>query len=122
MASTKAFVGEQLRSDEVAESIRTQLFESIVRLSDWVIQNDYKGYDTFDGLNSWLLRPLTLETKLLRTVLQQGIRRCPLNLRPIVGIPKGHSSKGMGFLARGYIRMYQCTGEEAWRKQAAFAL
>jgi hypothetical protein len=122
MASTKAFVGKPPRDGEVAEPISRQLFESIVRLSDWVVRNNYKGYDTFDGLNSWLLRPLTLETKLLRTVLQQGVRRSPLNLRPIIGIPKGYSSKGMGFLARGYIRLYQCTGEEAWRRQAEFAL
>jgi len=122
MASTKAFAGEGLLRDEAIGPVKGELFESITRLSDWVVRNDYQGYDTFDGLNSSLLRPLTFESRFLRTVLQQGVRRFPWNLRPIVGVAKGYSSKGMGFLARGYIRLYQCTGEEAWRQQAEFAL
>ena len=75
--------------------------ESIGRLSDWLEKNDYSSYDTFDGLNARYIRPLTFETKFLRTVLQQGVRRFPLNLRPLLGIPKSRSTKGTGYLAKG---------------------
>src|SRR3984957_21245559 len=77
------------------------IFSSIGRLSEWLERNDYRGYDTFDGLNAKYLRPLTFETKPLRILLQQGVRRFPLNLRPLLGIKKSRSTKGMGFLARG---------------------
>jgi hypothetical protein len=99
-----------------------RIFGSISRLSDWLVRNDYRGYDTFDGLNAKLLRPLTFENPLLRIVLQQGIRRFPINLRPLVGVAKSHSTKGMGFLARGFIRLHDSTGNPDWRDKAEFAL
>ena len=64
------------------------------------------------------MRPLTFETKLLRIVLQQGVRRFPINLRPLLGIDRGHSSKGMGFLARGFLRLHQATGDPQWAEKS----
>ena len=84
-------------------------------------RND-RGYDTFDGLNSPLLRTLTLNSPLLRTVLQQGVRRFPINLRPLLGIAPRRSAKGMGFLARGFLRLHDATGDTTWRAQAKNAL
>jgi hypothetical protein len=117
MASTMASVGK-----EIVTSDKHQIFESIERLSNWLERNEYRGYDTFDGLNAKYLRPLTFETNFLRTVLQQGVRRFPLNVRPLLGIRKSHSSKGMGFLARGFIRLHQATGKGHWADKAKFAL
>jgi len=101
---------------------RVRLRESIDRLLDWLDQNDYRGYDTFDGLNSTALRPLTFDSKFLRIALQQGVRRFPVNLRPLLGISKSRSTKGMAFVARGFMRMHQATGEIQWRNKAESAL
>jgi hypothetical protein len=101
---------------------KDQIFKSIGRLSDWLEKNDYQSFDTFDGLSAKYLRPLTFETKFLRTVLQQGVRRFPVNLRPLLGIPKSRSTKGMGFLARGFIRLHQATGDKTWAVKAEAAL
>ncbi|MGA2988368.1 MAG: hypothetical protein ABSG32_31755 [Terriglobia bacterium] len=102
--------------------VKAQLYESISRLANWLEKNDYRGYDTFDGLNARFVRPFTFETKFLRTVLQQGVRRFPINLRPFLGVRKSQSTKGMGFLARGFLRMHEATGDRAWRGKAEFAL
>jgi rhamnogalacturonyl hydrolase YesR len=102
--------------------LKNHLHESIIRLNNWLQTNDYKGYDTFDGLNARFVRPLTFETKFLRTVLQQGVRRFPLNLRPLLGVPKGHSTKGMGFLARGFMRLHTATGDQAYADKAEIGL
>jgi len=110
---------EVKKSDSAAKN---QIAGSIGRLSGWLERNDYRGYDTFDGLSAKYVRPLTFETNFLRTVLQQGVRRFPINLRPILGIPRSHSTKGMGFLARAFIRLHQATGEKAWADKAEFAL
>lgn len=115
---TMAFVGEATDHPGKGELTREQLHRSILCLSGWLERNDYQGYDTFDGLNARFLRPLTFETKPLRIVLQQGVRRFPVNLRPIFGIRKSHSTKGMGFLARGFIRLHQATGEGVWSDKA----
>jgi rhamnogalacturonyl hydrolase YesR len=118
MAST----GKKLGASGGNVAVKSQIFESIERLSDWLERNDYRGYDTFDGLNARFVRPLTFNNKFLQTVLQQGVRRFPLNLRPLLGIDKNHSTKGMGFLARGFIRLHQSTGDAAWAAKANFAL
>jgi hypothetical protein len=122
MASTTASAGKSVSVASTLSISKDQIFESIGRLSGWLVKNDYQGYDTFDGLSAAYLRPLTFETKLLRTVLQQGVRRLPINLRPILGIPKAHSTKAMGFLARGFIRLHEATAEKAWAEKAEFAL
>jgi hypothetical protein len=122
MATTTAFAGERLISRADRDTLKQQIYRSILKVSDWIEKNNYRGYDTFDGLNSKLLRPLTFENGFLRTLLQQGIRRFPLNLRPLLGVPKGPSSKGMGFLARGFIRLHQATGDHSWRDRAEKAL
>jgi polysaccharide biosynthesis protein VpsJ len=122
MAATAASVGRQPEILDVKEAAQSQIRESLLLLSTWLEINDYRGYDTFDGLGAQYVRSFTFENKFLRTVLQQGVRRFPLNLRPLFGIPRAHSSKGMGFLARGFIRLHQATGEQAWKQKAELVL
>jgi hypothetical protein len=113
-----ASAGKQL----VNSAAKTQIHDSISRLFAWLERNDYKAYDTFDGLNARFVRPFTFNSKLLNTVLQQGVRRFPLNLRPLLGVRKGYSTKGMGFLARGFMRMHTATGEKLWADKAEYCL
>ena len=122
MASMTASAGEQRGKPKLEPGCKGDDLRIHRALSDWLEENDYRGYDTFDGLNARFLRPFTFETKFLRTVLQQGVRRFPVNLRPVLGIPKEQSSKGMGFLARGFIRLHQTTGDPAWADKAEMAL
>ena len=122
MASTTASAGEFNAARVQQASAKITVFESLTRLSNWLDRNDYRGYDTFDGLNARYLRALTFENAFLRTVLQQGVRRFPINLRPFLGISKERSSKGMGFLARGFIRLHKATGDQVWADKAKYAL
>ena len=122
MASMTASVGEQRGTQGSNTALKAAIYKSIEQLSHWLKENDYRGYDTFDGLNARFVRPLTFETKFLRTVLQQGVRRFPVNLRPLLGVTKEHSSKGMGFLARGFIRLHKTTDDQVWKDKAEFAL
>jgi hypothetical protein len=117
-----ASAGKQPESTGGGNILKNQIFDSIGRLSDWLEKNEYRGYDTFDGLNSKFLRPLTFNNKFLQTVLQQGVRRFPINLRPLVGVPKGYSTKGMGYLARGFMRLNDATGDKSWNDKAEFVL
>lgn len=117
-----ASVGKQLYTTDASCAAKAEIHASILRLSGWLEKNDYRGYDTFDGLSARFLRPLTFEKKLLRIVLQQSVRRFPINLRPPLGIEKCHSSKGMGYLARGFIRLHQASGDPIWAEKARFTL
>ena len=99
-----------------------EVYSSIERLYQWLEEHDYRGYDTFDGLSARFVRPLTFNSPLLRTVLQQGVRRFPVNLRPLLGVTAERSTKGMGFLARAFIRLNKATGNSIWNEKAISAL
>ncbi len=116
-----ASAGDLIATQKTLTGARDLVDGAIERLCQWLERNDYRGYDTFDGLNA-AVRPLTLEHPFLRTVLQQTVRRFPLNLRPLLGIRKERSTKGMGFLARGFLRMYRVTGNGQWADMARSAL
>src|SRR5271170_1698766 len=122
MASMTVSAGKKPGAGSFNRVAKDRIMESILRLSDWLEKNDYRGYDTFDGLNAKFIRPFTFESKFLRTVLQQGVRRFLLNTRPLFGIHKSYSTKGMGFLARGFISLYACTGDQIWRDKSEFSL
>jgi rhamnogalacturonyl hydrolase YesR len=97
-----------------------KMLEPIQRLDSWLARKDYKAYDPFDGLNSWV-RPLAFG-RLGKQVLQQGVRRFPVNLRPLLGIRPAPSSKGYGYLARGYLKLHRHTGEQAYLDKATTCL
>lgn len=122
MPSTSSHSPESVAMWSSTYSATVDILKSIERLHRWLEEHDYRGYDTFDGLNARFLRPFTFNSALLRTVLLQGVRRFPLNIRPILGIKPEHSSKGMGFLARAFIRLNQATGDPIWNQKAEFAL
>jgi hypothetical protein len=117
-----ASVGSDVETRVRDAAAKARIYESIERLSGWLVRNDYRGYDTFDGLNARIVRPFTFNSKFLNTVLQQGVRRFPLNLRALLGVRKDFSTKGMGFLARGFLRLHGATGESRWAKNAEFCL
>src|SRR5947207_3050882 len=95
---------------------------SLIRLDQWVERADWKAFDTFDGLSSPYARFLPISRPFLRQCWQQGVRRFPFNVRPLLGIKPGTSSKGMGFFAQGYLRLYQVSGNEEWLAKMRFCL
>jgi len=99
-----------------------QIQDSVRQLFSWLESHNFEAWDPFDGLNSRLLRPFTFERPWLRTILQQSIRRFPINLRPLLGMRPSRSTKGMGFIARACIRLHQATGEPIWAMRAREAL
>jgi hypothetical protein len=94
-----------------------QLMAAVASLDGWIRGHGFAAYDPFDGLASFL-RPLTFGTKRGRQLLVQGVKRWPWNLRPLLGIRPATSSKGMGFLARAYLRLFQLDGDPAWSARA----
>jgi hypothetical protein len=98
------------------------IYDSLMKLERWSSNADYKGFDTFDGLSSPLAKLFTWEIPLLKQVWQQGVRRFPANIRPMLGIKTAHSSKGMGFFAQGYLRLFQMTGKEEFRRKMDYCL
>jgi hypothetical protein len=91
--------------------------QSLDLLEQWVERHDYKGYEPFDGLTSYLF-PLTFRNRLACQALQQGIRRFPLNLRPLLGVRPLDSTKGRGYMAWGYLKRYLRHQQDGYRAKA----
>jgi hypothetical protein len=92
---------------------RTAVYEPLTRLKQWVEQAEWTAYDTFDGLSSPYARLFTFGNDFLKQVWQQSVRRCPINLRPVLGIKPSKSTKGMGFFSQGYLKLYETYADPA---------
>jgi hypothetical protein len=95
--------------------------QSLDLVEKWIESNNFKGYEPFDGLTSFLL-PLTMNVRLARQALQQGVRRAPINLRSILGIKPLDSTKGRGYAAWGYLKRYQHKHDVGYRDKAFVCL
>lgn len=98
------------------------IYSAIEKLDTWVDNSDWKAYDPFDGLSSKYAKYLTLNNPLLKIMLQQSVRRVPINLRPILGIKPEISSKAMGFFAQGYLKLYQTYNTKIFLDKATYCL
>lgn len=101
--------------------MKDKLLKSINGVEKWMKEHNYKGYEPFDGLLSYL-RPLTFGNRFLEQVLQQSIRQSPFNLRPLLGVKPQESTKGMGYISRGYLNMYKITGNQKYKDKTDYCL
>jgi hypothetical protein len=97
--------------------IEEMIKDSLTGLAGWIEDHNYRGYEPFDGLSSFL-RPLTSHNLFCERLLQQLVRRSPVNLRPLLGIKPQESTKGRGYMARGYLLMFRATGAARFRDKA----
>jgi hypothetical protein len=96
---------------------KENIFKSLKLLERWVEEHNYKSYEPFDGLSSYLY-PLTFNNIFFKRVLMQAVRRFPINIRPLLGIKPMESTKGRGYMAWGYLTMYKTTKEIEYKDKA----
>lgn len=101
--------------------MKQQIAESLYKVEKWVEDHDYKGYEPFDGLSSFL-RPLMGSNLFAERVLLQLFRRSPINLRPLLGVKPAESTKGRGYMAYGYLLLYKRTKENTYKEKALHCL
>ncbi|MBN1512550.1 MAG: delta-aminolevulinic acid dehydratase [Phycisphaerae bacterium] len=77
----------------------------IDRLRAYVEARDFAGFDPYDALNSPLLRAFSFGGKWGRIAWTQLLKRCPVNLRPLLMVPPGHNPKGIGLFLHSYARL-----------------
>jgi hypothetical protein len=62
------------------------------RVESYVVRERYRGYDPYDALTSPLFRlPILRSSKWLRIAAIQALKRSPVNMRPILRVPKGYN-------------------------------
>jgi len=79
---------------------------SLHKLRNYIEAEKFAGYDPYDALNSPILRSLSFSSKYPRIAFIQGLKRLPVNLRPLFFIKKGYNPKGLGLFLWGYAKLY----------------
>ena len=73
---------------------------------------DFAGYDPFDGLNSRLFRLTPLKHfAVMRLAWLQMVKRSGPNLRPLLGVEKGVNPKGLALFALAELSRFRTTGD-----------
>jgi rhamnogalacturonyl hydrolase YesR len=107
---TRQFVDRPAAEDiPVDTAFREKVCRSFDRLLHWCEQEEYKGYDPYDGLNSRVFRavPLLRDNRLARLFWIQFFKRSPVNLRHLAGVKKDYNPKALGLFLSGYCHLYR---------------
>jgi hypothetical protein len=85
-------------------------------LERWGSAREWVGPDPYDALNARRLPHLTRRSPLALRVLTQAVKRSPLNVRPLLGIPDGLSAATLAHVISAYARNGFLDAEEAHTK------
>jgi hypothetical protein len=78
---------------------------AIVKLLDYCRANDWAGYDPYDATNSRFFEALPfLNSRLPRLVLTQLLKRSPINVRPLLLIPKTQNPKAIALFLSALLK------------------
>ena len=80
--------------------------EATLKLLDYCRSNDWAGYDPYDALNSRLFGAFPfLNTRVLRIVLTQALKRSPVNLRPLLAVDKTQNPKSLALFLVALLKL-----------------
>jgi hypothetical protein len=96
----------------------TNITESLLHVREYIERRDFSGYDPYDALNSPLSRIYPFDRKYFRIALTQLLRRCPLNVRPLLGIRPDHNPKALGLFLEGYASLYRMDAAKETKRLA----
>ena len=87
-----------------------------LKLLGYCRANDWAGYDPYDALNSKIVSSLPfLNFRLFRLSLTQFLKRSPINLRPLLLVPKTQNPKVIGLFLSAFVNLFRAgvtTGQE----------
>ena len=80
---------------------------SLKKLEEYCETQDFAGWDPYDGLNSKIFQATPFKHwDIARLAWIQAFKRCPVNLRKILMVPKEHNAKGIALFLTGYCNLY----------------
>jgi hypothetical protein len=70
--------------------------------------NDWSGHDPYDALNSRVFNALPfLDCRWPRLVLMQALKRSPVNVRPLLLVPKTQNPKALALFLGGMLKLHR---------------
>ena len=97
-----------------------QIRHSLFLLLQHMEQENFKGYDPYDGLTSPLFRlPFLSSNHKIRFYGQQLVKRSPVNLRPLLQIKKNLNPVTLGLAIQAYAALYEKTKDQQYKAKVA---
>jgi rhamnogalacturonyl hydrolase YesR len=98
------------------------VLESLAKLERYCKQEEFKGWDPYDGLNSLLFQaiPIISKNRFVRLVWIQGFKRSPINFRKIAGVRKDYNPKALGLFLSGYCNLYNTNSKQEYFDKISF--
>jgi len=95
---------------------KSKFSESFFKLKHYCEQQNFKGWDPYDGLNSRVFQsiPGVRDSKLFRLAWIQAFKRNPVNLRVPLLIDKDYNPKGLGLFLNAYCNLYFSDPQEEY--------
>jgi hypothetical protein len=81
----------------------TSLDAAFDRLLAYGERSAWAGYDPYDAMRSPVVRALSFGARWPRIAWIQLLKRSPINLRPLLLVPRGVNAKGLGLVARALV-------------------
>src|SRR6266481_3531904 len=95
-------------------AIDDHLEAKILKLLAYCRANDWAGYDPYDALNSRMFAALPfLNARLPRLILTQALKRSPIDVRPLLVIPKTQNPKAMALFLSAFVKLSRIGVAEA---------
>ena len=92
--------------------------ESLSDLLSYIESENYKGWDPYDTLNSFV--KFKFFGTFVAALAIQFQKRNPVNIRPLLGIKKGYNPKGIGLLLKAYCILYSKTNNKGYLERADY--
>jgi len=84
------------------------------------VEDDYKGWDLYDALLSkYYKKGSIFDSFYPRYIWTQVNKRAPINLRPLMRVPKSLNPKGLSLILRGYCKLYGLTQDQTFLDSAS---
>lgn len=94
---------------------------SFIKLKEYCENEQFRGWDPYDGLNSKVFQVLQLnKVQFFRLAWIQLFKRNPVNLRTLFAVPKEYNPKGLGLFLTGYCNLYKVDPKEEYIEQINF--
>lgn len=94
------------------------LNEAIIQLQKYIESENFKGYDPYDTLNSWI--PFHWFGKYGQFAAIQIQKRNPVNIRPLIGIQKDAIPKAYALFLHAYSLLYQISKKSEYKENMDF--
>ncbi|MBN1420491.1 MAG: hypothetical protein JXP34_17060 [Planctomycetes bacterium] len=98
---------EEIERD-AGEGYVRECLETVLRRAE---ENDYRGFDKHDALNSPVLEALSLGLPFLRLAYTQAVMRAPVNPRPLLGVRESVNPKSLSLFARAWFERHRQEGD-----------